>query len=135
MIKDLLGIVLWTLLIKVELLVELCYQTLVPVLQIFQREKFLALFCEGLTVFSRRLEFRFSVSPQSRSLFSASFRTFCLTAFCSLSRSGPAFPAKRHATCSNMASSIEHDLVSAVEHEIGCAICYEDFEEPKCLPN
>ena len=42
MIKDLLGIVLWTFLIKVELLVELCYQTLVPVLQIFQREKFLA---------------------------------------------------------------------------------------------
>ena len=42
MIKDLLGIVLWTFLIKVELLVELCYQTLVPVFQIFQREKFLA---------------------------------------------------------------------------------------------
>ena len=42
MIKDLLGIVLWTFLIKVELLVELCYQTLVPALQIFQREKFLA---------------------------------------------------------------------------------------------
>ena len=42
MIKDLLGIVLWTFLIKVELLVELCYQTLVPVLQIFQRETFLA---------------------------------------------------------------------------------------------
>ena len=42
MIKDLLGIVLWTFLIKVELFVELCYQTLVPVLQIFQREKFLA---------------------------------------------------------------------------------------------
>ena len=42
MIKDLLGIVLWTFFIKVELLVELCYQTLVPVFQIFQREKFLA---------------------------------------------------------------------------------------------
>ena len=36
---------------------------------------------------------------------------------------------------SSMASSIEHDLVSAVEHEISCPICYEDFEEPKCLPN
>ena len=42
MIKDLLGIVLWTFLIKVELLVELCYQTLVPVLQIFHQEKVLA---------------------------------------------------------------------------------------------
>ena len=36
---------------------------------------------------------------------------------------------------SNMASSIEHDLVSAVEHESSCPICFEDFEEPNCLPN
>ena len=34
-----------------------------------------------------------------------------------------------------MATSIQHDLVSAVEHEISCPICFEDFEEPKCLPN
>ena len=34
-----------------------------------------------------------------------------------------------------MAMSIQHDLVSAVEHEISCPICFEDFEEPKCLPN
>ena len=34
-----------------------------------------------------------------------------------------------------MATSIQHDLVSAVEHEIRCPICFEDFEEPKCLPN
>ena len=34
-----------------------------------------------------------------------------------------------------MATSILHDLVSAVEHEIRCPICFEDFEEPKCLPN
>ena len=32
-------------------------------------------------------------------------------------------------------SSIEHDPFSAVEHEISCPICYEDFREPKCLPN
>ena len=34
-----------------------------------------------------------------------------------------------------MATSIQHDLVSVVEHEISCPICFEDFEEPKCLPN
>ena len=34
-----------------------------------------------------------------------------------------------------MATSIQHDLVSEVEHEINCPICFEDFEEPKCLPN
>ena len=43
-----------------------------------------------------------------------------------------------HLRCVNenkMATSIQHDLVSAVEHEISCPICFEDFEEPKCLPN
>ena len=34
-----------------------------------------------------------------------------------------------------MATSIHHDLVSAVEQEISCPSCFEDFEEPKCLPN
>ena len=34
-----------------------------------------------------------------------------------------------------MATSIQHDLVSTVENEISCPICFEDFEEPKCLPN
>ena len=43
------------------------------------------------------------------------------------------FKVKRRG--SNMASSIEHDPFSAVEHEISCPICYEDFREPKCLPN
>ena len=34
-----------------------------------------------------------------------------------------------------MATSIHHDLVSAVEQEISCPSCFEDFEEPKCFPN
>ena len=27
------------------------------------------------------------------------------------------------------------DVVAAVEHEISCPVCLDDFEEPKCLPN
>ena len=34
-----------------------------------------------------------------------------------------------------MATSIQNDVVAAVEHEISCPICLDDFEEPKCLPN
>lgn len=26
-------------------------------------------------------------------------------------------------------------VVDAFENELNCPICYEDFEEPKCLPN
>lgn len=34
-----------------------------------------------------------------------------------------------------MAASIQNDVVAAVEHEISCPVCLDDFEEPKCLPN
>ena len=34
-----------------------------------------------------------------------------------------------------MATSIEYDMVAAVENEISCPVCWEDFEEPKSLPN
>ena len=34
-----------------------------------------------------------------------------------------------------MASSIQYDMVAAVENEISCPVCWEDFEEPKSLPN
>lgn len=34
-----------------------------------------------------------------------------------------------------MATSIQNDVVAAVEHEISCPVCLDDFEEPKCLPN
>ena len=34
-----------------------------------------------------------------------------------------------------MASATLRDVVAAVELEISCPICLEDFEEPKCLPN
>ncbi|KAJ7382002.1 hypothetical protein OS493_037762 [Desmophyllum pertusum] len=34
-----------------------------------------------------------------------------------------------------MATSIQNDVVAAVEHEISCPICLDDFEEPKCLPS
>ena len=30
---------------------------------------------------------------------------------------------------------MEASVVEAVENELSCPICYEDFEEPKCLPN
>ena len=53
---------------------------------------------------------------------------------CSIWKGGPE-PAFPHAKENNMATSIQHDLVSTVEHEISCPICFEDFEEPKCLPN
>ncbi|XP_078370313.1 uncharacterized protein LOC144654075 [Oculina patagonica] len=34
-----------------------------------------------------------------------------------------------------MATSIQNDVVAAVENEISCPVCLDDFEEPKCLPN
>ena len=34
-----------------------------------------------------------------------------------------------------MATSIHYDMVAAVENEISCPVCWEDFEEPKSLPN
>ena len=34
-----------------------------------------------------------------------------------------------------MAASIQNDVVAAVEHEISCPVCLDEFEEPKCLPN
>ena len=34
-----------------------------------------------------------------------------------------------------MATCVENEVVSAVENEISCPICLEDFEEPKCLPS
>ena len=34
-----------------------------------------------------------------------------------------------------MAASIQYDVVAAVEHEISCPVCLDEFEEPKCLPN
>ena len=34
-----------------------------------------------------------------------------------------------------MANSIQYDMVAAVENEISCPVCWEDFEEPKSLPN
>lgn len=34
-----------------------------------------------------------------------------------------------------MATATLSDVVAAVELEISCPICLEDFEEPKCLPN
>ena len=34
-----------------------------------------------------------------------------------------------------MATATLNDVVAAVELEISCPICLEDFEEPKCLPN
>ena len=34
-----------------------------------------------------------------------------------------------------MATSIRYDMVAAVESEISCPVCLEEFEEPKCLPN
>ena len=34
-----------------------------------------------------------------------------------------------------MATSIQYDMVAAVEHEISCPVCLEEFEEPKCLPS
>ena len=34
-----------------------------------------------------------------------------------------------------MAASMQNDVVAAVEHEISCPVCLDDFEEPKCLPN
>ena len=34
-----------------------------------------------------------------------------------------------------MAASVQNDVVAAVEHEISCPVCLDDFEEPKCLPN
>ena len=34
-----------------------------------------------------------------------------------------------------MATSIQYDKVAEVENEISCPVCWEDFEEPKSLPN
>jgi len=34
-----------------------------------------------------------------------------------------------------MATSMENDVAAAVEHEISCPICLDEFEEPKCLPS
>ena len=33
-----------------------------------------------------------------------------------------------------MASKL-YDVVAAVEHEVSCPVCLEEFQEPKCLPN
>lgn len=35
---------------------------------------------------------------------------------------------------SRMASKL-YDVVAAVEHEVNCPVCLEEFQEPKCLPN
>ena len=34
-----------------------------------------------------------------------------------------------------MATSIDFDVVAEVEKEINCPVCWEEFEEPKCLPS
>ena len=34
-----------------------------------------------------------------------------------------------------MATSMQNDVAAAVEHEISCPICLDEFEEPKCLPS
>ena len=34
-----------------------------------------------------------------------------------------------------MATSVQNEVIAAVEHEISCPVCLDDFEEPKCLPN
>ena len=35
----------------------------------------------------------------------------------------------------NMATAVQNDVAAAVEHEISCPICLDEFEEPKCLPS
>ena len=34
-----------------------------------------------------------------------------------------------------MATSVQNDVIEAVENEISCPICLDEFDEPKCLPS
>lgn len=39
-----------------------------------------------------------------------------------------------HRLIQKMASKL-YEVVAAVEHEVSCPVCLEEFQEPKCLPN